>query len=138
MSECSFTDAELIAFIDEALPAERSSELESLLRERSDLRERLVDVRGRDTAGLHSVGAIWRRARLSCPSREDLGSYLMKALQQDHASYIEFHLSDIGCRYCNANLADLQSAADAISSPAKNEASIRRRKFFQTSAGHLK
>ena len=59
-----FTDAELTAFLDEALPPGRCSELEQELRTDKELRERLIRVRGIETAGLHSIGAIWRRARL--------------------------------------------------------------------------
>ncbi|MEM0926299.1 MAG: hypothetical protein AAGJ83_09715 [Planctomycetota bacterium] len=127
-----FSDAELAAFLDEALAAERSAELEIRLREDSKLRDRLVAVRGRETAGLHTLGAIWRRGRLSCPSRETLGEFLLGTLSQEETSYIRFHLDVVGCRYCQANLADLQAAvANQVSQP-------RRQKYFQTSAGYLR
>ncbi|KAA5547189.1 hypothetical protein FYK55_01940 [Roseiconus nitratireducens] len=127
-----FTDAELIAFLDEALSDERSTELESALRRDGQLRDRLVAVRGREMAGLHTLGAIWRRSRLSCPSREELGQFLLETLPEDHADYIRFHLKAAECRYCLANLADLQAAAQS------DESEVRRRKYFQTSAGYLK
>lgn len=128
-----FSDAELTAFLDEALPAGRCSELEHELRTDSQLRDRLVEVRGRESAGLHTIGAIWRRARLSCPDRTTLGQYALGTLEKDAADYIEFHLRVIGCRYCQANLADLQAAAEASDQPQQ-----RRRRYFQTSAGYLK
>ena len=59
--------------------------------------------------GEHSVGAIWRRQRLSCVKREQLGSYLLGVLDDDVQDYIQFHLRTIGCAYCLANLADLQT-----------------------------
>ncbi|MEO1615173.1 MAG: hypothetical protein AAFV88_04945 [Planctomycetota bacterium] len=127
-----FSEAELAAFLDEALSAERSAELESCLREDSKLRERLIAVRGRETAGLHTLGAIWRRSRLSCPSRETLGEFLLETLSDDEDQYIRFHLETVGCRYCQANLADLKNAV------AKQDPKPRRRKYFQTSAGYLK
>ena len=127
-----FTDAELVAFLDEALSDERSTELESQLRSDAGLRDRLIAVRGRETAGLHTLGAIWRRGRLSCPSREELGQFLLEALPQDHADYIRFHIATAECRYCQANLADLESASQA------DTGTVRRRKYFQTSAGYLK
>jgi len=40
----------------------------------------------------------------------------------------------IGCRYCEANLADLRRRE----SEAEAEATHRRRKYFQSSAGHLR
>ncbi len=128
-----FTDAELAAFLDEALPASRCSELEHQLRTDTDLRNRLIDVRGRETAGMHTIGAIWRRARLSCPTRSELGQFVLGTLEEDPHEYITFHLEQIGCRYCQANLADLKSASQADSQPAK-----RRQRYFQTSAGYLK
>lgn len=130
MSE--FTEAELAAFLDEALPAGRCAELEHQLRTDADLRNRLVEVRGRETAGLHTIGAIWRRARLSCPSRSELGQFLLGTLEQDHREYIQFHMDEIGCRYCQANFADLQSASQTDEQPAQ-----RRQRYFQTSAGYL-
>ena len=127
-----FTDAELNAFLDEALPAGRCSELEHELRTNADLRNRLVEVRGKESAGLHTLGAIWRRGRLSCPDRSELGQYVLGTLEADASDYIRFHLDTVGCRYCQANLADLESAAQS------SEPSIRRRRYFQTSAGYLK
>lgn len=127
-----FTDAELVAFLDEALSDERATELESRLRTESELRDRLVAVRGRETAGLHTLGAIWRRGRLSCPNREQLGQYILETLPEAEVDYIRFHLETIECRYCAANLADLQAAVPSQDVPA------RRRKYFQTSAGYLK
>jgi hypothetical protein len=92
----------------------------------------LVAVRGRETAGLHTLGAIWRRERLSCPSREELGQFLLETLTGEQADYIRFHLQSAECRYCQANLADLEAAAQA------DDITVRRRRYFQTSAGYLK
>ena len=127
-----FTDAELVAFLDEALSDERATQLEDQLRSDSPLRERLITVRGRETAGLHTLGAIWRRGRLSCPTREELGQFLLETLSEDQSDYIRFHLQTAECRYCLANLADLQAAAQT------DDHVVRRRKYFQTSAGYLK
>jgi hypothetical protein len=127
-----FTDAELTAFLDEALTPGRSAELEHELRSNGVLRSRLLEIRGRESAGLHTIGAIWRRARLSCPTRSDLGQYVLGTLQAEASDYIRFHLDQIGCRYCQANLADLQAAVTADDQPAQ-----RRTRYFQTSAGYL-
>jgi hypothetical protein len=128
-----FTDAELTAFLEEALPASRCAELEHELRSNSELRGRLVEVRGRESAGLHTIGAIWRRARLSCPTRAELGQYVLGTLPKENSDYIQFHLETIGCRYCQANLADLQAASRQDEVPDQ-----RRRRYFQTSAGYLR
>ena len=130
----NFSDAELAAFLDEALSPERCAALEQALREDDGLRDRLIQVRGRESAGLHTVGAIWRRSRLSCPDRTELGSFLLGALDEEQAEYIRFHIDEIGCRYCQANLDDLKAAAaEGGEQPTK-----RRQRYFQTSAGYLK
>ena len=128
-----FTDAELAAFLDEALQPQRCAELEQQLRTDESLRGRLVEVRGRETAGLHTIGGIWRRSRLSCPDRSALGAFLLGTLDAEHANYIQYHLDEVGCRYCQANLEDLKAASQPSDQPTK-----RRQKYFQTSAGYLK
>ena len=126
-----FTEAELIAFIDEALPADRSSELEGRLRDDAALRQRLVEMTQREITGVHSVAAIWRRRRLSCPDRETWGMFLIGAIDDDQAAWMRSHLEDVGCRYCEANVDDLRASRES-------DATERRRRYFQTSAGHLK
>lgn len=127
------TDADLLAFLDEALPADQMATLETRCREDQALRKRLAIVRGREDAGLHTIGAIWRRHRLSCPDREELGQYLLGVLEPAEADYIRFHIERIGCRYCQANVADMQ-CQQAEASHAHQQ---RRTRYFQTSAGHL-
>ncbi|HLJ10401.1 MAG TPA: hypothetical protein VKU82_04395 [Planctomycetaceae bacterium] len=129
-----FTDAELLAYLDEALPVERMTAVEAVLRQSAELRTRAAELRQERDARGHSVGEIWRRSRLSCPPRNQLGSYLLGALPAEHAQYIRFHLETIGCRYCAANLDDLRQSAHA----APAETAQRRQKFFQSSAGHVR
>ena len=130
-----FTTSELEAFLDEGLPAERMAAIEDALRRNDELQQRLAALNGRRDAGVHSLGEIWRRHRLSCPSREQLGSYLLGVLPQGAAEYVKFHLDSIECRFCAASLADLkarQSAAEA------DVAERRRQKYFHSSAGYLR
>ena len=92
--------------------------------------QRLEDVRqDRPESAVHTLGAIWRRARLSCPDREELGGYLLEALDPEHLDYITFHLDVVECPFCRANLADLrgQFAADAPTSQT------RQHRYFQSS-----
>ncbi len=129
-----FTDAELAAYLDEDLPQERMASVEQALRENSTLCERLAKIVGQRDAGVHTVGAMWRRQRLSCPSREQLGSFLLDVLDAGHATYVRFHLRTVGCRVCNASLADLRSQHTAHD---EVEIETRRKKYFQSSAGYL-
>lgn len=129
-----FTEHELEAFLDEALSPEEMARLEMALRSQPKLARALAEVRSRRDAGVHSLGEIWRRHRLSCPKRENLGSFLLGALDREHADYIHFHLETVGCRYCQANLQDLQRQQQET---ADNSAR-RRSKYFQSSAGYLR
>jgi hypothetical protein len=128
------TDAELEAYLEESLPADAMTAIELELRERPELLRRLSTILGRREAGVHSVGEIWRRHRLSCPDREQLGSYMLGVLDDDHAAYIRFHLEKIGCRFCQANFADLRQQQEET-----QELIVRRRtRYFQTTARYLR
>lgn len=129
-----FSHADLEAYLDESLAAERLASVEQALREEPGLVDQLATVAGQRDAGVHSLGAIWRRQRLSCPSREQLGSFLLGVLDPDHANYLQFHLDEVGCRYCNASVEDLRQQ-HAVAS--KKDSETRRQKYFQSSAGYL-
>ena len=130
----TFTKAQLEAFLDESLPPEQMTAVENLLRSNPELNEQLAALVGARDAGVHSLGAIWRRHRLTCPDRSLLGSYLLGVLDPEHHAYIQFHLETVGCRFCNASLEDLrqQHAATDL-----EDSKQRRRKYFQSSAGYL-
>lgn len=132
MSSEPVTDDELLAYLDEMLPADRATAIEAQLRASSALRQQAALLTRRRDAGGHTVGEIWRRRRLTCLSRSQLGSYLLGTADDGLADYVEFHLRTIGCRICQANLQDLRQA-----STAPGESTQRRRKFFESSAGKL-
>jgi len=128
-----FTESELEAYLDEALAPDEMTVVEAALREDQELAQRLAKINGRRDAGVHSIGEIWRRHRISCPTREQLGSYLLEALDKEQTDYLRFHIEHIGCRFCRANLDDLKMQQEESS-----EAKISRRtKYFQSSAGYL-
>lgn len=129
------SDSELEAFLDEALPASRMAALEARARDDAALRARLAELVGRRDAGLHSLGGVWRSHRLTCPSREQLGSFLLGVLAEDFADYVRFHVETIGCRCCSANLDDLRRLTEEPSAPAAE--APRRRKYFESSIGRL-
>jgi hypothetical protein len=125
--------SDLEAYLDEALPAEEMAAIERVLRADRSLIGRLSSIHARRNAGVHSVGEIWRGHRLSCPTKEQLGSFLLQALPEKTADYIAFHLEVAGCRFCLANLADLK----AWQKEDREIIKLRRRKYFQSSAGYL-
>jgi hypothetical protein len=129
-----FRQADLEAYLDEALPPAEMARLEKALREDPQLIRRLAAIHGRRNVGVHSLGEIWRRGRLSCPTREQLGSFLLGVLPKEVADHISFHLEMVGCRYCQANLVDLKRQQ----AEARETVQARRRKYFQSSAGYLR
>lgn len=134
MSEQQLTDAELEAFLDEELSSAEMAQLEQLLRSDAQLSRRLAELLRRRDAGVHTLGSIWRRYRVSCPTRDQLGAFLLGTLEDPHTAYIQFHLNTIGCRLCQANLADLRSRQQE----SRDVQTTRQRKYFQSSAGYLR
>lgn len=122
----------LRAYLADALPDGELAAVEKALREEASLRALLDEVRDEVDRGEHSIGAIWRRERLTCPSREQLGNFLLQALEDDRYDYVKFHLETIGCPFCRANLDDLKK------SPGEGETVVRRRRIVDSSAGVLR
>ena len=97
-------------YLNDALPDAELAAVEKALRESAALRATYKEVVEQEDRGEHTVGAIWRRERVSCPARDQLGGYLLGAGDAELLDYIEFHLKTIGCPYCQANLDDLRKA----------------------------
>jgi hypothetical protein len=128
------TIEDLHAYLDDALPEAECATVERGLRNSASLRQIVRGLLQERDRGEHSVGAIWRRFRLSCPGREQLGSYMLGALDEGLQDYIRFHLDIIGCPSCHANLTDLHTRRRE---PAK-ASHDRRKKIFESSAGLLR
>jgi hypothetical protein len=123
-------EALLRAYLADTLPSEDQARVEKALRESAELRAQLEDVRSnRSDASLHTLGAIWLRARLTCPGRQQLGSYLLDALDPELASYITFHIDVIGCPYCQANLDDLRAQTGTAAAASRT----RQHRILQSS-----
>jgi hypothetical protein len=134
MSRMSDITRELLhAYLDDALSDAETASVEQALRDSEPLRRLLRQAIQERDRGEHSLGAIWRRDRLTCPTREQLGSYLLQVLDESQQDYLDFHLQVIGCPYCQANLADLQ-AQQRESVPKAKE---RRRRFVDSTASYL-
>jgi hypothetical protein len=59
---------------------------------------------------------------------------LLEALDGPGADYVYFHITEIGCRLCQANLKDLEEQQKRT---APDHVQKRRQRYFQTSAGLL-
>ncbi len=120
----------LRAYLLDELPPGTLARVEKALRDSAELREQLEDARqNRSETGLHSLGAIWRRARLTCPSRQQLGSLLLDVLDPDLAGYLSFHIEVVECPFCQANLADLKGKAEPVAAVART----RQNRILQSS-----
>ena len=130
----AFTQTELEAYLDEALAPEEMAAIERELRGEPQLLRQLSLINTRRDAGVHTLGEIWRRHRISCPTREQLGSHLLGTLSTELGDYVTFHVEMIGCRFCRANLDDMRrqqaERSDAVVT--------RRSRYFQSSAGYLR
>jgi hypothetical protein len=119
-------------YLADALGPEDSARVEKALRDSAELRARLEDVRhDRQDTQLHTLGAIWHRARLTCPGRQQLGSFLLDALDPELAGYIQFHIDVVECPFCQANLEDLKAQSQA--STAAKASKSRQHRILQSS-----
>jgi hypothetical protein len=123
----------LHAYLDDALSDSEMSRVEQAVRSSESVRKALLAAMQERDRGDHTLGAIWRRERLTCPSREQLSSYLLQVLDDDVRAYVAFHLETVACRYCLANLHDLE----ALQREPAPEAKARRRRIFTSSADLL-
>ncbi len=133
---CEISDEELLAYADEQLDIKLSSRIENILRQQESERERLRILLERRDQGNLGLGDIWRHERLSCPQRSELGLFLINALDAQQQSYIAFHLQQINCSYCQANLEEMKATSSIDSD---DQQTIKRREhLFASSAGLLK
>lgn len=124
----------LACYLDDALNEAEITQVEKALRDSEPLRMQLNQLMKDRDLGDHSVGAIWRRQRLTCVPRDRLGNYLMGVLEAEAQDYITFHLQTVGCAFCLANVADLQMQQKH---DADGQVKKRRKRYFESSAGLL-
>ena len=113
------TREQLHAYLDDALGESEMARVEQALRASDVLRRSLRQAMQERDRGEHSLGAIWRRERLTCPTREELTSYLFQVLDEARQAYLDFHLQSVGCPFCTANLADLYARQKESDGQAK-------------------
>jgi len=64
------------------------------------------------------VGELWKRARVSCPSRHWLARLVAGTLPEGPSTFVRFHLDEMHCEWCLANRDDLErSGRDAEMQP---------------------
>ena len=75
---------------------------------------------------------VWEELRPSCPKRSTVGGYLLGTLEPDWHDYVDFHLNELGCRFCAANREDLERQSE---DPDSNRL---RDRIMQSSVGFLR
>lgn len=128
-----FTEAELEAYLEEALDTERAAQLEKTLRDRPDLLKKLAGINSRRDSGVHTLGAIWRRHQLAVPSREALGGYLLGILSDEEADYIKFRVEVLKCPFTIAKLRDLEEQNAASS----EQRTTRKKKYLSSTSRYF-
>lgn len=78
-----------------------------------------------------TLSRVWRQRRLSCLKRSTIGSYVLGVLEEPWQSYTTFHLDDIRCLMCRANLEDLSTESQRLASADLSE------RLYQSSVGFL-
>lgn len=123
----------LFAYLDDELDDTVTAKIEADLRQSPELRHQLNSLREQRDRGEHSIGAVWRRDRLSCVPREQLNVYLRDAMEPAEKDYVTFHLQTIACPTCLANFEDLkEKQADGVTTK------VRRQRYYETSNGDKK
>ena len=107
------TKQTLREYLHDLLPQVASAAVERELRTNEALRQQLEEVRGEEDRGEHTIGAIWRREHITCPTRDELGGYVIQALAPERLTDIQFHLEQVECPYCVANVEDLTARRQA-------------------------
>lgn len=115
-------------FLRENLSPERMAAVERAARDDPKVTDLLAAERETMQRGDHSLGAMWQEHQLSCPTREQLGGFLIEAVDPDYQNYVEFHLTVIECGICQANYEDLKSRAAAKKAKSAGVAKPRRKK----------
>lgn len=64
-----------------------------------------------------TVATVWREERISCPHPHLLQSWLQGGLDGGARAFLDFHLRDSKCPYCNAVVDDLRARDAAAQGP---------------------
>jgi RNA polymerase sigma factor (sigma-70 family) len=84
-----------------------------------------------DTEAADSIlTRVWESLRPTCPKRSTLGRFLLQTLESPWREHVDFHLNQLGCRFCQANVEDLRRES-------ANDASPMRARIFQSTVGFM-
>lgn len=78
------------------------------------------------------VTEVWEEQRLTCPKRSTIGRHLLGTLEGPWQEHVEFHVNRLGCRFCRANLDDLQKKG------REEESAVFRDRILHSTVGFFK
>ena len=120
-------DEKQIALIKHRCIKEVREAVESALRTMGDVSAMDWDA----PEAAHSIlTEVWERQRPTCPKRSTVGRFSLGTLESPWCEYVDFHINTLGCRFCRANLDDLQQSE-------ANDATALRQRIFQSTIGFL-
>ena len=90
-----------------------------------------IDESNSESMLLPSLRQIWENQRPSCPKRTTLGKFSLQILPRDWTEFVDFHVNQLGCSYCRANLDEF---ADESELEDSNEFS---QQLFHSTIGFL-
>ena len=102
------------AYIDGALSPEEADAFTLMAYGDSELRGKIRTVQTEFDYHNHTVGSLWRRNQLTCPSDQDIVDYQRGALAIIYpkiADHLQFHLNSIRCIYCISTAAEWKQSA---------------------------
>ena len=83
------------------------------LRDPGTLVTALADQAQDGQTGLE-VADVWREERVSCPARHWLARKVAGTLDGGPLSFVDFHIEEMDCPWCRANLDDLEAREETI------------------------
>jgi hypothetical protein len=127
-----FSDARLLAYVEERLSIADTIRLEKSLDADEQLKTDLCRVSGQHVTGELTLAAIWRDFQVGCLNHEQLAAYVRHQLGGGLADYVRFHIDEVGCRVCEARLDELTRLTN---NSANEQATPLASKCFNSSVG---
>ena len=90
-----------------------------------------ADTELNDQQWIPNLKQIWEDLRPSCPKRTTLGKFTLEILPPEWADFVQFHVQQLGCDYCRANLSELSDQIDTKENDRVSQ------QLFQSTIGFL-
>ncbi len=81
------------------------------------------------------VQTVWRERRVSCPDRHWLARHLEGSLEEGAEGFVRFHLVDMTCPWCLANVDDLRRSGSTAPASGAVERLAAQSRALRRSAG---